>query len=118
MRRAALYSSSRSLITTTATTTNRSDQLNDPHKNDAGSSDKVSRKRGQWRRLKPGRQLLLWAGAGGLLVLLLALAYTAIRPQPRQISQEDIRAAVLHTLQTDTLPSPVAKAYEVIRPSI
>jgi S1-C subfamily serine protease len=39
-------------------------------------------------------------------------------PPTRQITQEDIRAAVLHTLETNTLPSPAAKAYNVIRPSI
>jgi S1-C subfamily serine protease len=37
---------------------------------------------------------------------------------PREITQEDIRAAVLHTLETNALPSPAARAYEVIRPSI
>jgi S1-C subfamily serine protease len=50
--------------------------------------------------------------------VLLALTYAAITPSTRQITQEDIRAAVLHTLETNTLPSPMAKAYEVIRPSI
>ena len=39
-------------------------------------------------------------------------------PKARQITQDDVRAAVLHTLETDALPSPMAKAYEVIRPSI
>jgi S1-C subfamily serine protease len=50
--------------------------------------------------------------------VLLAFTYAAITPSPRQITQEDIRAAVLHTLETNGLPSPAAKAYEVIRPSI
>jgi S1-C subfamily serine protease len=52
-----------------------------------------------------------------LFALLLAFTY-ASTPSTRQITQEDIRAAVLHTLETNTLPSPMAKAYEVIRPSI
>jgi S1-C subfamily serine protease len=51
-------------------------------------------------------------------MLLLAWSYAAIAPSTRQITQDDIRAAVLHTLETNNLPSPVAKAYEVIRPSI
>ena len=50
--------------------------------------------------------------------MLLVYAHTAITPPTRQITQEDIRAAVLHTLETNTLPSPARKAYEVIRPSI
>jgi S1-C subfamily serine protease len=37
---------------------------------------------------------------------------------PRQITQRDIDAAVLHTLENQTLPSRARKAYEVIRPSI
>jgi S1-C subfamily serine protease len=44
-------------------------------------------------------------------------AYSGLKP-PREITQEDIRAAVLHTLETNTLPSPVAKAYDVIRSSV
>jgi S1-C subfamily serine protease len=61
---------------------------------------------------------LIWAAAGGLFALLLVFTYVAITPATRQITQEDIQAAVLHTLETNTLPSPMAKAYEVIRPSI
>ena len=39
-------------------------------------------------------------------------------PTPRRITQKDIERAVLHTLETETLPSPAAKAYEAIRPSV
>jgi S1-C subfamily serine protease len=39
-------------------------------------------------------------------------------PAPRRITQKDIDRAVLHTLETQTLPSPAAKAYEVIQPSV
>jgi S1-C subfamily serine protease len=52
-----------------------------------------------------------------LLSILLVFTYSALKP-PREITQEDIRAAVLHTLETNTLPSPVAKAYDVIRSSV
>jgi S1-C subfamily serine protease len=48
----------------------------------------------------------------------LAVGYAAFKPASRQITQEDIREAVLHALQTTTLPSATAKAYDVIRPSI
>ncbi len=41
-----------------------------------------------------------------------------MQPPPRQISQRDIDAAVLHTLETAPLPSAAARAYEVIRPSV
>jgi len=39
-------------------------------------------------------------------------------PTSRRITQKDIERAVFHTLETQTLPSPAAKAYEVIRPSV
>jgi S1-C subfamily serine protease len=52
------------------------------------------------------------------LVFLLVFTYATIKSSTRQITQDDIRAAVLYTLENNTLPSPAAKAYEVIRPSI
>ena len=61
---------------------------------------------------------IFWAAAGGLLTLLLVWQYAAMTPPPRKITQRDIDAAVLHTLKTRTLPSPAAKAYEVIGPSV
>lgn len=39
-------------------------------------------------------------------------------PTPHRITQKDIERAVLHTLETQTLPSPAAKAYEAIMPSV
>jgi S1-C subfamily serine protease len=63
-------------------------------------------------------QRLFWSAAGGLFTLLVVLAWVAMTPAPREITKEDIRAAVRHILETQTLPSPMAKAYEVIRPSI
>ena len=65
-----------------------------------------------------GSQLhLLWALVG-LLVLLLVVSLSLPRPTPRQLTQHDINAAVLKTLETSTLPSPAAKAYEAIMPSV
>ncbi len=56
--------------------------------------------------------------AGALVALLLVLAHSAGTPPPRVITQRDIDAAVLRTLETRPLPSRAAKAYEVIRPSV
>lgn len=50
------------------------------------------------------------AAAVGLTLLL--------RPSGPVITQKDIDAAVLHTLQTQQLPSPSAQAYESIAPSV
>jgi S1-C subfamily serine protease len=59
----------------------------------------------------------LWVVAG-LLALLLVWGQTSMSPTSRRITQTDIERAVLHALETQTLPSPAAKAYEAIRPSV
>lgn len=57
-----------------------------------------------------------------LIVLSAALVTGAVlwapRPGARVLTQKDIDAAVLRTLQTNTLPSPAAKAADIIRPSV
>ena len=60
----------------------------------------------------------LWGVGGGLLALLLVWGYASLTPTPQRITQKDIERAVLHTLETETLPSPAAKAYAAIRPSV
>ena len=47
-----------------------------------------------------------------------AVTYALLRPPPRALTQEDIDAAVLQTLETVPLPSQAAKAYEIVRPSV
>jgi len=68
--------------------------------------------------LTPRRRLLLATIALTVLALLVTLAALAFRPGHRVYTQEDIDAAVLKTLQNTTLPSPAAKAYENVRPSV
>ena len=61
----------------------------------------------------------LLVGLGVLLSLLAVLIYEAAKPKPMEITQEDIDAAVLYTL--DSLPpgpSTASVAYGVIRPSV
>jgi S1-C subfamily serine protease len=50
----------------------------------------------------------------GLLVLLHA---TSVTPQ-RALTQQDIDAAVMRTLENNTLPSRMAKAFDIIRPAV
>jgi S1-C subfamily serine protease len=120
MRRVTLYSSSRSSTAAPATRTNSPDQLATlaTSRKSSGAQVVIKQPRSAWRNFYARHERLLWLGAGGLFALLLALTYASMTPSTRQITQEDIRAAVLHTLETNTFPSPVAKAYEVIRPSV
>ena len=120
MKRVTLYSSSKSSKAGWLTPGTHLDQLDRvdqvseiPSAHRADRQSRISRRnfyaRGPWLR---------WIAAGGLCALLLLFAYAAIAPSARQIAQEDIRAAVRHTLETHTLPSPAAKAYAVIRPAV
>jgi S1-C subfamily serine protease len=118
MRRVTLYSSRRSSMAAPATRTDYPDQPLDQVHGSSTAQVVVQQPRFGWRNFCARYERLLWVAAAGLFAVLLAFTYAAITPSPRQITQEDIRAAVLHTLETNSLPSPAAKAYEVIRPSI
>ncbi len=62
-------------------------------------------------------RILLLAIGALLAALVLGLYHGRVAP-PRELTQKDIDAAVLHTLETKPLPSPAAKAAEIIRPSV
>ena len=120
MKRVTLYSSSRPTITGRATSSNpvKPIQSSVPQPKTSSSQVSTSVPRSPWRSFYARHeQRLLWLAAGGLITILLVFTYAAMTP-PREITQEDIRAAVLHTLETNTLPSPAAKAYELVRQSI
>jgi S1-C subfamily serine protease len=79
------------------------------------------------RQSKPSRlkSSTLWLRARALwmAVLLLSLVCAALvwqvtQRSPRVLTQKDIDAAVLQTLQKNVLPSQAAKAYENVRPSV
>ena len=74
----------------------------------------VARARGFLTRHE--RVLLLAAAV--LLSVSAIIAYTALKPPPREITQHDVDAAVLHTLDTTVLPSRAAKAYEIVQRSV
>jgi S1-C subfamily serine protease len=55
----------------------------------------------------------------GLLALMLGISLSlSLQQSPRRLTQEDINAAVLKTLETTALPSAASKAYETIIPSV
>jgi len=75
-------------------------------------------RRARWRAYWARHERPLLVVAGGLFALALVLAHAALTPASRTITQEDIDAAVLHTLETAQLPSHAAKAYEAVRRSV
>ena len=78
----------------------------------------VSRIQRMYRRLTVHNVALLWSVVG-LLALFLAINLSmSMQPGARKLTQEDINAAVLKTLETTALPSAAAKAYEAIIPSV
>ncbi|MEJ8856009.1 trypsin-like peptidase domain-containing protein [Variovorax robiniae] len=110
MRRPALYSSSPRAAPESA---------GEPAAADAPGADAaaVAAAPPPKARWKPGA----WSFA--VLVLLSACLVSGSywyggRHTPQKLTQKDIDSAVLRTLQTNTLPSPAAKAAEIIRPSV
>ncbi|MEP7275498.1 MAG: S1C family serine protease [Betaproteobacteria bacterium] len=60
----------------------------------------------------------LWITACALLVAALYFGRPLLAPPHKDLTQEDIDAAVMHSLETKTPPSVYAKAFEVIAPSV
>ena len=116
MRRPAFYSSSNRPRTDPAA-------LQDPASGDvASASAPTGRPPSFFSRLAQPLARhpigLLWS-AIGVMALLLALSLSAsFRPGSHRLTQEDINAAVLKTLETTVLPSAAARAYENIIPSV
>ncbi len=78
------------------------------------AATKPSRLRGFFAR----HDRILLVVIGALLAALVLGLYSGRVAPPRELTQKDIDAAVLHTLQTKPLPSWAAKAAEIIRPSV
>ena len=83
--------------------------------------------RARWLALRsrvhrPDRATMRAIIAGGLAALVVVLLNHAATAwfigKPTKITQEQINAAVEHSLQEVVLPSPAAKAYEAILPSV
>jgi S1-C subfamily serine protease len=81
---------------------------------DAPPPSRRSRRRAFLARYE--RALLV--AAGGLVVLGLFWARAALTPAPQPLTQKDIDAAVLHTLETVPLPSHAATAYAAVQRSV
>jgi S1-C subfamily serine protease len=105
MRRPALYSSSRS---------GRSGGADPPTENPEPAQPQARAK----RRFRISGTGLLWLA---ILVLAAGLAFSLSNGAgtgQRKLTQQDINAAVLKTLETQPIPSEYARAYDNISPSV
>ena len=127
MRRASLYStSSRSSAAKTRPQPTSPAQPADAgvHATSAPSATGIAASAAPLtRRARLGRFLqrhnALIALAAGIVIALGAVyGYDTLRATARPLTQEDIDSAVMHTLETKTLPSQAARAYEAIRGSV
>ena len=107
MRRSALYSSS-------------------PSRPEPAASERAAQGQGTARPSRLRRFLaregsqprLLWTVIALLSLATMASLIALVQHMPAALTQKDIDAAVLKTLETVQLPSKAAKAYEAIRPSV
>lgn len=82
------------------------------------SPSRLSRLSARFKRPAWTDHRLLWAVIA-LMALSMALTQgLMLSQQPRALTQKDIDAAVLKTLETQVLPSAASRAYEAIRPSV
>ena len=113
MRRPALYSSSRPARPAAAPQQAPSTDSALP---ESAATNGVAAVRKQRLRISPSSPALLWAA-----ILLLGIALTlslALRPMQRKLTQEDINAAVMKTMETQVMPSEYARAYDNVRPAV
>jgi len=120
MKKPTLYSSSRSALTRRPSSAAEPGLLKRPEENPASAPAlaAIPQRKINWRSFCTRYERPLWVAVAVLLALLVVLSHSLITPSTRPITQEDINAAVLHTLATNTLPSAAAKAYEIIRSSV
>jgi S1-C subfamily serine protease len=109
MKRAALYSSSPARAAAAGPAAAPAET--------AAAASRGSMREGLRRFSKRFAGPLVFA-AGALLAAALMYALSISRDKPREIAQEDIDAAVLHTLENKTLPSRAAKAAESVREAV
>ena len=84
----------------------------------AADAEAHPRQRGRFMTALKRVEKPLLIAAGVSFALALVVAHSSLQPVPHTFTQADIDAAVLHTLETKTLPSTAARAYEIIRPSV
>jgi len=112
MKKVALYSSSnRSRKSAPATPSAASPDGAPPQ-------EPVAATPGRLRRFYTRFERSILVVAGALFAVALVVTYAKTRPAAQEYTQKDIDAAVLHTLETNQLPSMATKAFAAIEPSI
>jgi S1-C subfamily serine protease len=111
MKRVSLYSSSQR---------SRTPRVAQAAPEPAPAADEVAiaPKRRRFAEFLRRRQAPLLVLAGALAAALVAVGHGSMAPAVRQLTQRDIDAAVLRTLETKPLPSRAAAAYDLIRNSV
>src|SRR5437868_1682340 len=104
MKRAALYSR-----------TSRSHTTELPV---AEAPAQVSSRRARMQGFLRRHRAAVFLALGLLVAATIFLAAKQMPAPPRELIQDDIDAAVLHTLETKTLPSRAAKAAEAVRQAV
>ena len=120
MRRASLYSSSHRPRPAQKARTSASAPTATPAPDPSAVADNGPR---PTRRARLGaffhRHGALFSLVFGVLVALgVVYGYDSLQTAPRALTQEDIDSAVMHTIETKTLPSQAARAFEAIRGSV
>lgn len=118
MRRQVLYSGSRRRADSRPGAPEPATGIPGPESSQANAPPKASRFE-RIRAFAARHARARWFIGGALCVAAVAGAYfLGAKPPPQALTQEDINAAVLHTLTTEPLPSRAAKAAEMVRPSL
>ncbi len=74
--------------------------------------------RARWRTLLARHERGLLVAGGGLFALILVAVHAAFAPTPAALTQKDVDAAVLYTLENVPMPSHAAKSYAAVQRSV
>ena len=118
MRRPALYSSSRPARPGRDSTGRAPTAATEPAPAEGSTAQPVRQAGGWRRRFSLSSPAWLWSAILVLAALLTASLVPGLHPLQRKLTQEDIDAAVMKTMETHVMPSEYSKAYENIRPAV
>jgi len=76
------------------------------------------RARGRLRTFLARHERALLVAGGGLFALILVAVHAALAPAPAKLTQKEIDAAVLYTLENVPMPSHAAKAFAAVQRSV